>query len=577
MEKREFKIDKAILWSIIQNQAGTLDKAFLELVMNAVDAGSTEVHIDLDASSFKVKDNGKGFVSRFEIENFFETFGTPHQEGDATFGRYRMGRGQIMSFSQNSWRSGEFQMEVDIKREGLNYSLKSGLPPENGCEISGQLYDPMKPSDHLRVCRDIETLCKYCPIPVFLNGRRVSLDMENEKWTFVDAHAYYLLRENSRTLDVYNLGVFVRSYPPSQFGTGGLVVSKTQLEVNFARNDVLVSKCETFKTISQNLRAYVKSKEGKKERKTGTYKDLLATRLMAGEVDDQAEFEKILSEEKLLVDVQGAQYSVHSLATAVKRFTGNLTLGPREGDIRADKVHQEALALVLSPKTAARFGVSTLSELLEQLKAAADIADAPRYSEARRDIATLQGALRDFQTMSCKISSDRKLVDRKSLTKEELFVFDAISEAQYAITAGFYRRGHDRHIREIRVGESESASGWTDGEMYIAINRELLKIPGASGGPMAQFDKLGTLLVHEYVHTSDDGGSHEHDTEFLQLYEGVSCCTGAVGNFVNRALGAWLANIRKETKRKLRRGEADEMDRQAELEKSVETTMKAAA
>jgi hypothetical protein len=576
MEKREFRIDKAILYSIIQNQAGTLDKAILELVMNAVDGRSSEVFIELDTKCFKVSDDGKGFVSRFEIENFFETFGTPHKDGDATFGKYRMGRGQIMAFTRNMWRSGEFQMEVDIKNEGLNYGLKEGLALAPGCTISGTMYEELKPSELHRICRDIGELCKYISIPVFLNGERVSLKLEEEKWTFVDDNAYYKLLENARGLEVYNLGAFVKSYPPSQFGIGGRVISKQQLQVNFARNDVLQSKCTVFKAIGEAVRTHVRSTEGKKERKTGTYKDLVATRLMAGDIDNEAEFENTVLEEKLFIDVRGAQYSAQSLLKAIGNYTGNLTFSPAEGNLRADKLHQETLALVLAQKTLTRFGVHALEDLFAKMLKAADMAGVHRYGKSRRVIEKLQHTVREFERLAVKISDDRKLVDVKTLKREEKLVFDAVQASQWPIYCAFDKRGHSRKQREIRVGESDSAAGWTDGEMFIAINRNLLHIGGRAGEAMRAFEKIGTLLLHEYDHTSEDTTSHGHDPEFFELYEGVSCGTGAIGDFIHHALGRWLAALQQEKKRAMRRGETDEMDRYAELNRGSELDREAA-
>lgn len=141
-EKRDFRMHPDLLWSVIKSQAGTLSKAFLELVMNAVDAGSDKVEILFDRNTFKVSDGGKGFTSRREIEDFFETFGTPHKEGDATYGKFRMiGRGQIFSFAKNTWQSSAFRMDVDIKTLGLEYNLHENQSMVNGCVISGEFYD----------------------------------------------------------------------------------------------------------------------------------------------------------------------------------------------------------------------------------------------------------------------------------------------------------------------------------------------------------------------------------------------------------------------------------------------------
>lgn len=286
-ELREFRMHKDMLWSVIQSQAGTFDKAILELMMNAVDAGATEVRMVFDGKSFSVQDDGKGFVSREEIKNFFETFGTPHNSGDATFGKFRMGRGQVMAFTRNRWRSGVFAMEVDIKEKGLRYDLVTLTENTAGCRIEGELYDPMSPSDTIRTVDGLTAMCKYLPIPAYINGKRVSDDMAGIEWTLEDDDAYYLIKPEGRYLDVFNLGVLVRKYWGSQAnGVGGIVVSKKQLEVNFARNDILVSKCEVWKRITANLKQYSVKQEKKSPAQNEQYREMMMEKILVGGFDE---------------------------------------------------------------------------------------------------------------------------------------------------------------------------------------------------------------------------------------------------------------------------------------------------
>ncbi|HRY04314.1 MAG TPA: ATP-binding protein, partial [Beijerinckiaceae bacterium] len=108
-ERIAFTVDPAIIRSLIREQASTVEKAIAELVMNAVDAGADEIHIAVDQAGFTVRDNGRGFASRNEILTCFRRFGAPHVAGDATFGRFRIGRGQIMHWARCSWRSNTFE------------------------------------------------------------------------------------------------------------------------------------------------------------------------------------------------------------------------------------------------------------------------------------------------------------------------------------------------------------------------------------------------------------------------------------------------------------------------------------
>ena len=109
-----FQMHPDLLRSVIRKQAGSLDKAILEAVMNSIDAGSSSVNIQLLTDKVIITDDGRGFRDAQEIQDFFATFGTPHKEGDATYGKFRMGRGQMFAFGKNTWRTGTFQMDVDV-------------------------------------------------------------------------------------------------------------------------------------------------------------------------------------------------------------------------------------------------------------------------------------------------------------------------------------------------------------------------------------------------------------------------------------------------------------------------------
>lgn len=88
-----FELDPQIIHHIIHNQAGSIGKAIIELIMNSVDAEAKTVRITMSREGFVCEDDGKGFVTREDVINYFGRFGTPHHEGDATYGRFRLGRG----------------------------------------------------------------------------------------------------------------------------------------------------------------------------------------------------------------------------------------------------------------------------------------------------------------------------------------------------------------------------------------------------------------------------------------------------------------------------------------------------
>jgi hypothetical protein len=320
-EDRSFRMHTDLLYSVIRRQAGSVDKAILELVMNSVDAGASRVEVTLNAETFSVMDDGRGFRNRQEIDDFFETFGTPHEEGDAYYGRFRMGRGQIMAFSKNVWRSGEFRMTVDIKNRGLDYILETGLEPAAGCSIEGRWESRLTEWELSDAQKTLATQCKYVPIPVLVNGAKINVNTAEEKWTIEDAYALYRVDEAQSTIKVYNRGVLVQSYRASISGVGGIVVSKLPLTVNFARNDILESECPVWRHILGVLRKQAHKAHSKTLNKphTNEWRDYQG-RLMI-DWDGDPKIGKDLASVPILTDLAGRHWSFIELANDGRSVT----------------------------------------------------------------------------------------------------------------------------------------------------------------------------------------------------------------------------------------------------------------
>jgi hypothetical protein len=181
-EIRDFKAHPNLLWDVITRQAGTLGKAMLEGVCNSCDAGATRIDVSLGADSFSIVDNGRGFRDKAEITQVFEIFGQPHAEGDALYGWFRMGRGQIMAFAKTVWRSNGSVMRVDIKKDGLRYEYAELSPPEPGCRIDGMLYEPLSLGQVRMVADEVVRDCRYIAAQLFINGAQVNDDPAKKKW-----------------------------------------------------------------------------------------------------------------------------------------------------------------------------------------------------------------------------------------------------------------------------------------------------------------------------------------------------------------------------------------------------------
>lgn len=357
-ERREFRMDPALLWSVIENQAGTAEKALLEAIMNAVDAGATKCNIALSETGYVVQDDGDGFKSRENIEQFFETFGTPHKEGDATYGTYRMGRGQLFAFSKTRWETGSFVMEVDIKGCGLEYDLHSNATPLQGCTIHGTWYEPILSADVIKIDFELRKLAHWIQIPVYINGRQINKDPGTEEWTYETEDAYILLKP-AGGLAVYNLGALVKVYAGWEFGTSGIIVTKQQLKVNFARNDILTTKCNVWKRIRVQLDKDIGKLAKRKKALSNDEMQALADRFAKGQI----QFSEIRYV-NLLEDVSGKNRSLNELNGAQK-----LCIVPdRKGWAVGERVMDQKLAFVLRRGSVQQFGVDTASEFLDLLR-----------------------------------------------------------------------------------------------------------------------------------------------------------------------------------------------------------------
>jgi len=301
-EKRKLQANPKLVLDVIKRQAGTLEKAILEGVMNAIEAGSDAVDIELhtnEADTYQsgarlfITDQGKGFQSEKEIVDFFETFGTPHDASEnKIWAQFRMGRGQLFAFGRNVWRTGVFRMVVDIDKDGLDYELETGLDHVAGCRIAIDLYsnpigtyayrsmDVMKSS----IKRQIE----FMEGKISFNGEQLNTPASQLDWDMEDDEARYMFGKG-QDLAFYNMGAFVMTQSASRAGTTGVIVSKKMLGVNFARNDIQYS-CPIYKNIQEVVKDN-RIKKARKQRRSLNRNERIA--LLCDLRDGSAEYDDI--------------------------------------------------------------------------------------------------------------------------------------------------------------------------------------------------------------------------------------------------------------------------------------------
>jgi hypothetical protein len=544
VQRRDIRLPDNVNWRIISKRAGTREKALLEAIMNSIDAGATMVEIAVEATSFAIVDDGRGFTDHVAIQTFFAKFGTPQKAGDATFGAFRFGRGQIFAFSANTWRTGAFRMSVDVKKNGASYDLEEALEPIAGCRIDGEWYDPMPPEELRAVLHQIKELAAHTSIPVLLNGRQVSSQPQDLEWDLETDDAWIRFTDTGGLL-VYNQGVFVREYPAFQYGTAGVVVSKRSLQVNFARNDILTQDCVVWRRLAKLIRSKAQERLEKTVRLTDDERKAIARSFATGEITCYA-----ARAIRFITDITGRTTTIE----AFHRNHRTIALAPSGDSHLAEIAHGRKLAYVLSRETLDQFQVDTIESLIKIF--------ARRWNEDYRH----EGHWKDikivpFAQIAEGLDVSNELIEDKALTRKQRAALLAIRGNLNGLVTRITEGGHldgDCSPREIRAGRSETNDSWTDGSTYIALNMTILKHV-ADAGTEGFIDAVH-ILVHELLHGATSRGSHSHTSEFYETYHAI------VTDWRNRIVARtarymfldYLSKLRSFDKAPLERNASDE-------------------
>jgi len=509
-ETRDLAMHPKLLMDTIKRQAGTLQKANLEGVMNAIEAGSPVVRIELNIdindskkAKLSIGDDGIGIETKEELIKHFETFGTPHDESENTYWKqFRMGRGQMFAFGKNVWRTATFKMVVDIDNKGLTYELTENLPYFKGCQIDIDLYrNPVGYShnsiEQYKEC--IQKQVKFMEGTILFNGEQINTPASSCNWDFEDDMAYYLFNIGT-DFKVYNLGAYVMDAPLTITGMMGIIVSKKQLKINFARNDVQ-HDCEIYNGTTKDdkhingIIDVVKKNcviKTRQKRKVLTYWERQAT--LRDLRDGTQDFNDIRSL-SLISTAQGKHISLDF----IRKNRQNWCFAERGSDL-ADRMMERNQALCINESI-----LTDLSYTGDKIKFFSWLTGADkdrRYRYGNTEWQTVEKLYTDFNYLSSNISDEYNDLSIDKLTVIEKRILKVLNN--FDCWSG----------RIIKIGYSERANAWTDGCTYITIDRSYLKrlyITCAT-----HCNRLMTLLAHEMAHDCDTRGTHIHGPEFYE-------------------------------------------------------------
>jgi hypothetical protein len=355
-----------------------------------------------------------------------------------------------------------------------------------------------------RATRELTDLVKYADVAIFLNGVQINKDPKTLKWDLETEDAYYDFKASGE-FKLYNMGFYVRDYPATTYGSA-IVVTKTHVKLNMARNQVLENECPLWKRITAVLKTNM-TKGPKRGKMDDTMRGFLSRAVRFGEQTKQD-----IQDLKIITLVTGANVAFDTIF----RSNYNLPIASApKGHTLGQRVHNANLAYVLADDTLSRFGATSITEFKEVISSILH-RDCPVY-EARswdnRSTTTIESVGAAFLT-------SLTIADSAKLTPTEKAALKVINDFNFYIahrTEQGTGTGRKISLRKIMAGESDTALAWTDGHSYIAVSRQLLNT--ARHGLCAWIQILHTI-VHEYVHDEFDGEStYVHSSEFYETLD----------------------------------------------------------
>jgi hypothetical protein len=497
-ERRTLGMHPKLLMDTIRRQAGSLHKAVLEGCMNAVEAESPNVDIEfIEAgkdSLLTINDTGRGIIDRREIEEYFETFGTPHTEQENTIWKqFRMGRGQLFSFGKNTWRTSQFRMVVDIKNWGLDYELEEGLPEVEGCEITVELYDNPIGSQYPSVenfKENIREQIRFFETTVLFNGEQLNTAPSSAHWDYEDSDAYYLFNCGT-DFSWYNLGAFVMKESAWKRGMHGIAVSKKQLKVNFARNDIQ-HDCEIFDRMKDIVKKNVIRETKRRTRRS--FSDHERRAMLTFLRDGEQTYDEV-AKIALIQTSQGKRITLD----AIRKNRQQWSFAP-SGDRFADKMMERGAALMIDEDIIEQLGYrgrkANFFNWLVGERADNDWYD--DFDEWQR----VKKLYVPYDKLSAGVSDEYITLPTTKLKATERRVLNVLQQCS------------NWKGRVINMGYSDRANAWTDGQTYICLDRHF--VDRLYLGSAHSVNRLMMLLAHELAHDEDTRGTHVHGPEFYE-------------------------------------------------------------
>lgn len=483
-----------LLMQTIRDQAADLEHGWREAIQNGIDSpGATRVELNYDHKRTWVRDNGPGVDLDSDkglalLKNLGET---SKADDPDTIGQFGVGKGQIIAKGHAVFMSGDTALHFDVNEWGLECKTVPLPSPVDGLVVRVAHYSDEVPSSGSykwsrfedRVKSRFKFVEEAADVEVVINGERISdADPASEvsgEHSFVGGGDigvdFVAAFQPSATgdIDVYSRGVYVKSV--EGHGTKGVVVTRENLDLNFARNDIK-SGCAKWQAVSAWLDDKISEvlAEVPDSRLTSEARGFLAERSLSkdGNLDPEA---------PMFRTVSGDNLSLNDLQSA-----SQISFAPGS-DHRAKKLADGWSMTILDTDDDATERLQRFKEDLEETMSMPDEFDVDeKADEVSLPDSHEELGERDLNTVQRrKLAAARELADRMGIS------------------------------RRVKWGDSEVSDAWTDGRDTIVLTDE-----AAPERNRAEWlPNVFRALVHQWSHREDtEGGCDDDDFSFNRRY-----------------------------------------------------------
>jgi hypothetical protein len=489
MTREQFEGSQGLLRKVMTKQTGVIEKAWLEALMNSVDANATEVKFNITKERTEITDDGDS-MSEDEVQKYFKTFGLDDDDiEDKEFGRFRMGRGQIFTFGVNVWRAKNNYMVVSIEdgsvevelpdcdteedesiisdsgneykvnTEGLSYAMLSADGESYGISIQVDHYENLEDVDNS--INEFKNLARYISwlhdVEVIVNGE--SLDDEPEVYEETKL-AYFCEGYTNYKTDspVYNKGAYVDDF---DLGPKSVtIITKHDLDVTLDRTDILDHDQKWQQIQDQYVEVVVSELEENPDMTTTQRSWMLR------KASDNRSMMNRLADVPLMEDINGDVHSIEDISGSQFSFA------EKEDQLAQDAMRKSNVAMLNEKQKGA------VNDLVQSANEMFDESDAQEYSEVIEE----------------KMQFEMTEISRSELSKRRTQNLDSIEGALRDL--GFrldINAGYSNHKRVWKTEDDElfvhkDELNCTKTELATSLIQKVLITAAHSGETITSFD-----------------------------------------------------------------------------------------